>query len=152
MEARRVLARFACACALASLTRQASAEGDPEKSAKGESYAFRLSYEVPAGCPTAEAFSDAVTANSTRVHRASPDETATDIDALASLREGGFLGMLRIRRPDGTESTRSVPAPTCTETVSAMAFIAAITIDPDAASRASIDELPSDGGPSPLPN
>lgn len=140
MEARRLLAAFAGAFAL--LTRHAAAE---------ENYAFRLSYEVPPGCPTAEAFSEAVTSNSTRAHRASPDETATDIEALASVREGGFLGMLRIRRPDGTESTRSIPAATCKETMSAMAFIAAITIDPDAATAASNDQLSAEVAPPLLP-
>lgn len=139
MNVRRGLA----ALALVLRARAATAE---------ESHAFRLSYSAPAGCPTREAFLAAIESNSARAHRARAGEAAIEINALVAPEGGGFLGVLRIRRPDGTETTRSVPAATCSEAASAMALIATIAIDPDAASGApSGDAVPSQTGAASAP-
>jgi hypothetical protein len=97
------------------------------------SHAFRLAYDAPTGCPGAESVAAAIQSSSAKAHPAADAEPAIDLLAFVTVTEGGFLGVLRIRRPDGTETTRGVPAATCAEAAQAMTLIAAIAVDPDAA-------------------
>jgi hypothetical protein len=98
-----------------------------------ESHAFRVAYDAPPGCPSAENFSAAIQSSSAKARSAATGEPAIELLAFVTHQDGGFLGVLRIRRPDGTETTRAVPALTCGEAASAMTLIAAIAVDPDAA-------------------
>ncbi|HEX4341251.1 MAG TPA: hypothetical protein VH062_35320 [Polyangiaceae bacterium] len=93
---------------------------------------FRLFYAASPGCPAGYTLSSSIEAHSASIRAARPGETAIDVDASVGPDGGAFLGLLRIQRPDGTETRRTVPAASCVEVVSAMAFIAAVAIDPGA--------------------
>jgi len=108
--------------------------------------AFRVSFAAPPGCPGEDEFSRAIESNSARARRADPGDVAIDVAASATVRLGGFLGVLRIRRPDGTETERTVPATSCVEAIRAMAFIATVAIDPDAKSSAALSDGASGSG------
>ncbi|HVU04121.1 MAG TPA: hypothetical protein VHE30_20325 [Polyangiaceae bacterium] len=97
-----------------------------------ETHAFRLEYDAPAGCPRAEGFSRAILSSSARAHAAAEGEASTLVAVHIVPEAGGYLGLLGLRRPDGTESTRAVPAASCDEAASALALIAAIAVDPEA--------------------
>jgi hypothetical protein len=88
-----------------------------------------------------------IVAISARARLADPIEPAVDLGATVIARSGGFMGYLRVRPIEGTETTRAVPAATCDEVVSALALIAAIVVDPDAV----LPEAPSASAAEPAP-
>lgn len=93
---------------------------------------YRLAYEAPANCPDRTAFSVAVRANSARIRHALAGESAVSVEADVSHMGSSFIGVLEIRHPDGTRTTRTVEGASCTEAVEAMALIVTLTLDPDA--------------------
>lgn len=98
---------------------------------------FGLSYEAPAECPTASDLSARVRASTAHARPASGDEPHYDVSVVVARSENGFLASLQIHAPDGTETARAVPAPSCAEVVDAVSLIVALTIDPEAAAAES---------------
>jgi hypothetical protein len=102
-------------------------------SAAGEDRPFRLKYDAPAECPGVDHVATRIRASTAHARPAVGDEPHHDMTVVVSRAETGFVAALAVRSPDGSETARTVPAPTCTEAVNAAALILAITIDPEAA-------------------
>jgi hypothetical protein len=93
----------------------------------------RLDYEAPAECPDRQAFVDQVTARTDLVHITEPATVRWSVVLNA---EGSrHVGKLRVVDAEGTESVRTIRAATCDEVVSAVALVAALSVDPDARSE-----------------
>jgi hypothetical protein len=99
---------------------------------------FRLSYDAPPECPAKDRLVERIRASSVRARPGNADERAVELSVHVVQQAGGFVGVLTARRPDGTGFTRGVPAPDCEQSIAAIALIAAITIDPDAALEAAV--------------
>lgn len=114
----------------------------------------RLSYRGAAGCPDETAFVAAVAAQAQPFERA-PRSAARvrSIDAEIAAAPSGFSGVLRLREADGTTSSREVGGDTCAEVFSALALVAALTVDtgppPPNPPPAVIEELPPPPPPAP---
>ncbi len=106
-------------------SRRAVAEGDRP---------YRLSYDAPASCPREDELRRRIEGATLRARPARLDERAIDVATRVVEIGSAFTGVLHVRALDGSEMSREVPAPTCSEVVSAVALIAAVVIDPDAAS------------------
>jgi hypothetical protein len=111
--------------------------------------AVRIDYEAPRGCPDIDAFTSEVHARSPRI-RVESDAPRTLSVRLAMAR-GKFEGTFTLRDADGTARQRRVTGSRCDEVVSGLALIAAVAIDPDAASgvpsaEPSTTEAPVDAG------
>jgi hypothetical protein len=115
----------------------ASNAGAAEK--RAEDLPFRLVYEVPASCPASDVLVRKIRSSSARARPGTPVESAVDLWVTIGEHTEGFVGELRVRYPDGSQFTRTVPAPDCDESTSAIALIAAIAIDPDAALQATTE-------------
>jgi hypothetical protein len=105
----------------------------PAAWAAGEDRPFRLNYDAPTECPGADHVSARIRAGTAHARPAVGEEPRHDMTVVVSRGESGFVASLTVRSPDGSETARSVPAPTCAEAVDAAALILAITIDPEAA-------------------
>jgi hypothetical protein len=93
-----------------------------------------LSYDAASGCPTNADIVKKIEASSARVRVARGTEPAVDLAVRVEETENGIVGILDVQNPDGAKFSRTIPAPVCDEALSAIALIAAIAIDPDAAS------------------
>ena len=86
-------------------------------------------------CEDAGGFSVEIRQRSRRLHPALANEPALDF----SLELGGsgraFSGRLRVRELDGTETSRAITGVSCDEVLSALALIAVVLVDPNAASE-----------------
>jgi hypothetical protein len=101
----------------------------------------RLSYEAPAGCPSSEAFTDAVRAQAKAAKLSAGDEPARRLtvrimrgersEGGAGAGEGQLHGRLQIEETDGATSIREVTAATCDDVVAALSLMAAMAIDAD---------------------
>ena len=121
-------------------------------SAADQDRPFRLKYDAPAECPTADQVVARVRAGTAHARLAENDEPRYDTTVVVSRAEPGFVAALTVRSPDGTETARSVPAPSCVEAVHAAALILAITIDPEAAALESARlEAEANANPEPQP-
>lgn len=108
----------------------AAASGEDAPSVRQLVPRVRLAYRAPEGCPGEAAFLSAVAAQARPFQRA--PRSAARVRALdASIRRGpeSFSGALRVREADGATSEREVRGATCGEVFSALALVAAITID-----------------------
>jgi hypothetical protein len=103
--------------------------------ARAESPPFHLSYSAPAGCGTREGFIAELTTRSARVRVAEPAADGPTLEVTLADRATGVIGELRFRELDGAETLRAVPGKSCEEVIPALALIAAVLIDPEAASR-----------------
>lgn len=113
------------ASSAAASTAAASSAAAPPAPAR-----VRLAYRAAEGCPGEPAFLDAVAAQARPFQRA-PRSAARvrSIEASIRHRAGAFIGLLRVREPDGATSERDVSGATCGEVFSALSLVAAITID-----------------------
>ena len=91
-------------------------------------------YRAPAGCPDAEAFTDRVRARR-RPAQDSRTPTARRLEVRIEQRGGRAIGHLRVVGADDALAQRSIEAATCGEAADALALIAALTLDPDAAEQ-----------------
>lgn len=90
----------------------------------------RIAYRAPEGCPDEAAFVTAVAAQSRPFERASRSAVRVrSLDAEIARSTGGFEGILRVREADGSTSEREVRGAACDEVTSALALVAALTID-----------------------
>lgn len=90
----------------------------------------RITYTAPEGCPDEASFVAAIGAQSRPFERASPSAVRVrSLDAAITRSTGGFSGVLRVKEADGKASERAVRGAACDDVTSALALVAAITID-----------------------
>jgi hypothetical protein len=108
--------------------------------------AFRVEYADGSTCSNAESFAEQLLRRTERLRHASGDEPAL-LFRIAIAPSGATLnGRLSVRELDGSETARDVPGATCEEVTTAMALIAAVLVDPNAAA-----EPHPEPGPEPSP-
>jgi hypothetical protein len=95
--------------------------------------AFHVDYRPHAGCADSSAFSSRIFAHTTRARLARPGERARHFSVQLWATAHGTQGRLVTRELDGSTSTRQVHGRHCGEVADALALIAAIVIDPNAA-------------------
>jgi hypothetical protein len=91
---------------------------------------FRLAWSTSANCGRAEAFLEELQARTARARPARAEEHAITFVAETFRSPEGVHGQLTIHRPGAQPVVRDVPGSTCAEVTSAMALIAALTVDP----------------------
>jgi hypothetical protein len=116
------LAWFACASLLAAPGRAQPAPTEP----------IEIAYQGPTDCPPEAFFRAQLLARTPRVRAARSGEPARRVAVTVDTSAGRTLGRLVIRELDGQESAREVGGDACAEVVSALALIAAISVDPNA--------------------
>jgi hypothetical protein len=92
--------------------------------------AFRIEFSAPAGCGDSEQFGEEILKRTDRLRPAERGETALGFFVHLTRTDDGVRGQFAIREPDGALSLRDVPGRDCREVLSAMALIAALTVDP----------------------
>jgi hypothetical protein len=115
----------------------------PERRAE----AFRLVWSSSAGCGSGRAFLAELASRTALLRQARADEHAITLIVETFPVAGGVKGQLTVRKPDGDLTVREVPGLNCREVEAAMALIAALMVDPLAASS---DRLSSRQGPPPV--
>jgi len=112
--------------------------------------AVRVEYSVPAGCPDQGAFERSVTARTARFEAAVGGRGARVLRVAVHGSDVGFSGDLEISDSLGT-TRRLVSAGTCADVVSALALVAALTIDalPTAGAGADVRAVAASAAPAP---
>lgn len=116
----------------------------PERRAE----AFRLVWSSSAGCGSGRAFLAELASRTALLREARADEHAITLIVETFPVAGGVKGQLTVRKPDGDLTVREVPGLNCREVEAAMALIAALMVDPLAATS---DRLSPRLGPAPPP-
>jgi len=98
--------------------------------ATAEPQAFRVTFSSAAGCGSESAFEDEVLKRTDRLRLAGENEAALALIVELAPSPQGIQGRLTLRETDGHVSVRDVPGGDCDEVLSAMALIAALTVDP----------------------
>src|SRR5882672_6807655 len=118
---------------------------------------IRLEYRPAAGCPSNDALVSNLRASTTRFRFAGEGEPARSFAIDAEQKPGApgaagtskYAGRLTIRDVSGQTAVREVSGATCAEAVAALAFVAALAIDPNAVPAAAAKVPP---GETPTPN
>ncbi len=106
---------------------------------------IRVVYHAPEGCPDAAWFEAQILARTQRVRLAAQEESGRSIDV--EIEEGGHtLGRLSVRGLDGGVTRREVAGDDCNEVASALALVAALVLDPSAATTP-VAMAPKPAGP-----
>jgi hypothetical protein len=95
-----------------------------------EPQAFRVEFSPNATCGDRDQFTEEILKRTERLRPAEPAERALTFLVNLAGASGGIRGQLAIREPDGNLSLRDVPGSDCAAVLSAMALIAALTVDP----------------------
>jgi hypothetical protein len=111
--------------------------------ARADEAPIRAEYTVRGACPPASAFLAEIFARTSRAKLAAPGQEATVFQVQIDEDVDGYVGRLSIQS-GAARTTRVVDGPTCGEVVSALALIAALTVDPRASTAAR--PLPASGG------
>jgi hypothetical protein len=111
-----------CAGLVSRAFAQSEADSEPQP--------FRVTFSTAAGCGSARAFEDEVLKRTDRLRLAESGETALGLSVELQPTTQGIEGRLTLRETDGHVSERAVPGGGCEEVLSAMALIAALTVDP----------------------
>ena len=90
---------------------------------------FSLRYEPPPGCPPRAEFEQAIVSRAQGAQVALPGSATITFDVELSPSDAGTAAVLLTGLPDGTRSRRDVTAESCAEAVSALAVIAALSLD-----------------------
>src|SRR5258708_5583975 len=109
--------------------------------------AFRVRYSTAEGCPDAGVFTREILARTSLAHPATGVERAVRFQVRLSTADDKSRGELAIQDIDGTVSVRSVDGSACGEVVSALALIAALTMDPDASTEPIPPKAPAPAAP-----
>jgi hypothetical protein len=96
---------------------------------------YRIEYAAPSGCSSREMFVRELLGRTPLVRVAESGGPSAVYVVTLSQRTNDLFGELVLRERDGRETRRALRGKTCDEVVSALAFIAAILVDPDAVSR-----------------
>lgn len=91
--------------------------------------AFAVDYSAPEGCPTRSEFEQAVFSRAERARSVERDGATLVFEVELIAGAPGFAGVLRLTLPDGTRSRRDVAGESCSETVTALAVIAALSLE-----------------------
>lgn len=91
---------------------------------------FHVEFSPASPCGDREAFTDEILKRTDRLRPAETGEPALTFFVTLSRTPGGIRGQFAIREPEGQLSLREVPGGDCPEVLSAMALIAALTVDP----------------------
>jgi hypothetical protein len=110
---------------------------------------YRIEYAAPSGCSSREAFVRELVGRTPLVRVEEGGTPAATYVVMLSPRANDLMGELVLRERDGRETRRALRGKTCDEVVSALAFIAAILVDPEAVSRTPT-EAPRHAPPRPL--
>jgi hypothetical protein len=92
----------------------------------------RIVYQAGHECPDVMRFVREIEERTTKARSAASDEPARTFDLEVTSEEGGSHGVLRITGVDGSVSEREVEGQSCSEVVSAAAFMIALAVDPAA--------------------
>jgi hypothetical protein len=109
---------------------------------RAEERVLRVAYAAPAGCSSRAAFVSELMLRTSHVRVLDTNDALTGSNSVATVaveladRGASVLGELHFTEPDGAEITRAVTGTTCEEVVPALALIAALLVDPEAATRA----------------
>ncbi len=141
---RRIVASGASITALVALPRAAQAEPLAD---------VPVTYAAPDGCPQIEDFRHELAA---RLVDTSPEAWHGFAFWVSVLGEdAGYVARLRVIDPKGDDIDREVRDPQCQQVVRAVAFVAAVLVDPNAASSAPAPEPavpPASGALPPVPS
>ena len=116
------LSVLGCAGLVTPAVAQAQAAAAPQP--------FRVTFTSAAGCGSATAFEDEVLKRTDRLRLADEGEAALGLRVELEPSARGIEGRLILREIDGHVMERQVPGGDCEEVLSAMALIAALTVDP----------------------
>ena len=107
------------------------------RSAHGQSpeEPLRLEYHVSAGCDDEQQFFAALRARAPRARLARSDEPARVFNVEIEQSTKGTRARLTIREPSGQRTVRDLETTDCREAVDALALIAALAVDPQAAAE-----------------
>lgn len=108
----------------------------PVVRAQGAGQPVRLRYSVYEGCPAQASFLRELRELTPRVRLAEGDERAPVYEVVVEPRGGGAYGRLQAQDDRSPFLTRNVMGGSCGEVVSALAFITALSIDPESARKA----------------
>jgi hypothetical protein len=133
--------RAGCLVMLAAVRAGAAEVGEP----------VSIEYHAPAGCPDAREFMWRVSARVPRTRAAAPGEKRREFLASIVSAPQGAEGRLVIREADGTESIRTLEAPSCAEVADALALVVALAIDPHASAELPPAPQPQPPQPPPAP-
>jgi hypothetical protein len=122
-----------------------------------ETVSVRVEYRAPLACPERSFFLERVSARSARF-QASDDAPRAFLVELSPA-DGGFAGRLTTVEPSSARATRELSGDTCEQVVSALALVAALTLESSAPSTAappptlplSQPQDPQPASPEPLP-
>jgi hypothetical protein len=106
---------------------------------------YALDYRVPASCPGDDDFVKLIARRTSRARRAGTGEGKYRFTVEVQLSDAGARGTLRIAEKEGGTTERDVPARDCANATEAMALIAAVILDPRAATTSPVSE--SDAAP-----
>jgi hypothetical protein len=127
---RRVFALAAVSCvAIASASR---ADTPPAT--------VSIEYTAPANCPRSDTFAAELSARTSRARVVAPAPHVRALLVNIRAHKRGFAGRVIVRDPDGSETERAVAGESCGEVVAGLALIAAVAIDPLAATGAATPE------------
>lgn len=82
-------------------------------------------------CQGASDFAPRLLSRTHRLRWANPGEPGIVFDVAAGPVQGGFVGQLQIQELDGRYTQRSVEGMTCESVINALAFVAAVLVDPE---------------------
>src|SRR5262245_6869579 len=103
----------------------------------------RVSYRAPAGCPSEERFWGEIAARTDRVRKAQGVEPARSFSVVVDAGPSGSRGVLESTDVSGATTRREVTGEDCPEVVSALALIAALTVDTQARTDANVPVAPA---------
>jgi hypothetical protein len=106
----------------------------PSAAEDAEALAVAVTYSVPPGCPDVSAFKREISHRTQRFAEDSSGSPSFVLVVSVEARDTDFGGTLDVVDPSGEHSTRSLVGNTCAEVTDALAFMAALAIDPMALS------------------
>jgi len=102
-----------------------------------------VGYRAPVGCPSEARFWGEIAARTDRVRRAEGTELARSFSVVVEAGTKGSRGVLESTDVQGVTSRRDVTGDDCAEVVSALALIAALTVDTQARTDPTVQALPA---------
>lgn len=99
---------------------------------------------APVSCPNSESFAKGVSTRTHLARRVDSEEAELMLDVTISADGDRSRGVLRMTSRDGQISSREVVAPSCEAVTDALAFVAALAIDPNAVSEPDGASVPGD--------
>jgi len=137
-----MLALSYMSAAAAFFSRAGSAQTTPEP--------IGWAYHAPPECPSAAGFQSEFRSRTTRADLVDTSDTPRSFNVALTNEANGTVGRIEIRQPGGSVATREVTGRTCQGVASALALIAALAVDPNAAASPA-PRLPIEATPAETP-